>query len=801
MGNIRNEFIGWMRKQIKRTGEPYKVNTINQYTSALRHTTAKLKDLDIESADLFQYDTYEKFIKVYQILIRHPMMREIELADGNKAYSNGMKMYLKFLQERTGKAVADEAEKVDFSWTGFYSKLADSLLLYKNNRKQLLKILYQIFDTTEIKNSLIYKGEALKDVCPFTIFGIFNKGSNANRTKLLGQFAVEFGIEEKVPVTFEGIPVLNPMMAWLFAGNEAADNGDIDNLWELFEAAIKYADGNTGRRNDVINYYNKVIKQKCAKWNVSMGLYWIRPWNYLPLDDRTRRYCIKYNIYSPLGNIIGSWKQPPEGESYLQVVEELKNTFMPEEREGVHSFPELSLAAWLDGQSDSASINSKEEISESDAADTENEEETNKNFWWLNANPKLWNFAEIGVGEEVEWTLYSDNGNKRRIFQNFLDAKAGDVVIGYESTPVKQIVALGKVSRENDGEFIYIRKTESLTNPIPLSDIKYLDELQNMECFVNTQGSFFKLARHEYDILLEIIREQNPLPKEVSADTYTKDDFLREVFMPAMEYDALVSLVNRKKNVILQGAPGVGKTFAAKRLAYSIMGCKDESRICSVQFHQSYSYEDFIMGYRPCEEGFRLEYGIFYNFCKKAENKPKEPFFFIIDEINRGNLSKIFGELLMLIENDKRGQKMVLAYNGLPFAVPDNIHIIGMMNTADRSLAMIDYALRRRFSFFHVRPAFKSSGFMEYQRNLNNHNFDRLIMVIEELNEAIINDASLGEGFVIGHSYFCEGEQFQEQWLHEIVEYDIVPILEEYWYDDKAKAKSWSDRLYGALNE
>lgn len=191
-----------------------------------------------------------------------------------------------------------------------------------------------------------------------------------------------------------------------------------------------------------------------------------------------------------------------------------------------------------------------------------------------------------------------------------------------------------------------------------------------------------------------------------SSGTYSKEKFLEEVYMTEEEFDTLASLLRNKKNIILQGAPGVGKTFAAKRLAYAIMGEKDDERIEFIQFHQNYSYEDFIMGYKPQGQGFELQHGIFYGFCQKAANKPDQPFFFIIDEINRGNMSKIFGELLMLIEKDYRGVKATLAYSGKTFAVPKNLYIIGMMNTADRSLAMIDYALRRRFSFFEMKPAF-----------------------------------------------------------------------------------------------
>ena len=425
--------------------------------------------------------------------------------------------------------------------------------------------------------------------------------------------------------------------------------------------------------------------------------------------------------------------------------------------------------------------------------------EQDHGYWWLNANPKIWSFSDIAVGEVQAYTLYNENGNKRRIFQNFLDAKAGDMIIGYESNPVKQIFAIGRVSAEQDGEKLFFEKVEGLTSPIDYATLRGCPELERMEYFQNPQGSLFKLTRGEFDFIFDLIREENPAAQEASIDAYTKSDFLDEVYMTEKRYENLVAVLRNKKNIILQGAPGVGKTFAAKRLAWSMMGEKDDSRIEFVQFHQNYSYEDFMMGYKPVEDGFELKYGIFYRFCQRAANQPDKEFFFIIDEINRGNMSKIFGELLMLIEKDYRGTKATLAYNGLSFSVPKNLYIIGMMNTADRSLAMIDYALRRRFSFFEVEPGFDSEGFIHYQNGLNNETLNELINKVKDLNREITLDKSLGKGFCIGHSYFCGRDVCTEEWLHSIVDYDILPMLSEYWFDDANKLQRWENILQGVF--
>lgn len=427
---------------------------------------------------------------------------------------------------------------------------------------------------------------------------------------------------------------------------------------------------------------------------------------------------------------------------------------------------------------------------------------TEPNYWWLSASPKIWSFENLAVGEEVSYSLYNENGHKRQIFRNYQNAKTDDLVIGYEATPVKKIVALAKVAKESNGKEIVFVKTEDLPSPIEYQDIKNCEELRNMEFFSNPNGSLFKLTQDEYDFLMDMIREMNPTKTEAEkCESYTKEDFLRDVFMSSNDYNKLIGLIEHKMNVILKGAPGVGKTYAAKRLAYSMMGEKDDSRVELIQFHQNYSYEDFILGYRPEGGEFKLTEGVFYRFCRTAAGHPDKKYFFIIDEINRGNLSKILGELMVLIEKDYRGVRMKPAYSDIPFSVPENLYIIGMMNTADRSLALIDYALRRRFSFFEMAPAFDSNVFKTYQADLKSDTFNKLIEAVKNLNTAIEEDSSLGAGFRIGHSYFCglTKETCTRERLCSIVEYDIIPMLEEYWFDDAKKLKEESDKLLGCV--
>ena len=271
------------------------------------------------------------------------------------------------------------------------------------------------------------------------------------------------------------------------------------------------------------------------------------------------------------------------------------------------------------------------------------------------------------------------------------------------------------------------------------------------------------------------------------------------------QYETIITTLQRKKNIILEGVPGVGKTYCAKKIMYALMNEEDDSRIETVQFHPSYSYEDFIQGYRPNDEGnFELKDGKFYELvqkaCKeleraqKANEEPKK-FCIIIDEINRGNLSKIFGELIMLIENNKREEKysIKLTYSDEPFYIPENLYIIGTMNTADRSLAMMDYALKRRFGFIKLEPIYEDAKFEEYlikTQKLNKNIAHKISIKYTELNKYM--ESNLGEEFKIGHSYFME-EKFEPETFEEtyksIVNCEIKPIIDEYFYGDKEKIK------------
>lgn len=704
-----------------------------------------------------------------------------------------------------------------FQWTEFYMELASALLHYKNNRSELIAKLKTIFADAGMNFPFKERGkEVYEDICPFTVFGSFNKGiTNANRIALLEQFAKQFSIKAAVPTEFDGIPVVMNLSAWFFAYKENRGEHDIDNLWDLLEKAIAYSDeASTDNKNAFIAAYDTVTKQKMIKWNITMGLYWARPYTFINLDSTNRAFITDVDnmphyfttIFSDIN------KGLPDGRNYLFMCEQAKNALNQKEYE-YHSFPELSYYAWKSNQS------GKTEETTTTTVDS-NIKETNYWIYSPGDNASMWDefykSGIMGIGwddvtdlkgfsskEEIKDYMkkvydpsYSYKNNAHCLWQFANEIKVGDVIFvkkGMHKIIGKGIVTSDYIYDTSRSTYKHIRKVDwQNKGEWEHPGQAVMKTLTNISAYPDYVQKLLALFAEDTS---EEVSEQ----KEIKYPLYSKDDFLNEVYMDEDTYNTLTELLEAKYNVILQGAPGVGKTFAAKRLAYSIMGEKDTSRVAMVQFHQSYSYEDFIQGYRPSKDGFELENGTFYKFCKEAEEDNERPYFFIIDEINRGNLSKILGELMMLIEKDKRGEKIKLLYSNEWFTVPQNVRIIGMMNTADRSLALMDYALRRRFAFFDFAPAFSSEGFKNYLAEKNSQKLESLITAVESLNNTISSDESLGDGFRIGHSYFCTDGEITDEWLKSVVEYEVIPLIKEYWFDEPTKVRDWSATLRSAI--
>jgi len=426
-------------------------------------------------------------------------------------------------------------------------------------------------------------------------------------------------------------------------------------------------------------------------------------------------------------------------------------------------------------------------------------------YWWLNANPNIWNIKDMQVGQKQIYTSRNERGNKRQKYKYFEKVKPGDIIVGYVTSPQREIVAICKVTRalhqSDEGEGIEFHKVENIENPVPYEMLLSNPGLADSEPVISHQGSLFRLTEDEYEIIRSLI-DDTSIPVRSQLEPYDKKNALNGLFLKEDQFDMILDALQEKKNVILQGAPGVGKTYVAQRIAYSLIGSRDDRRVEMIQFHQSYSYEDFIQGYRPTAKGsFDLKYGLFYLFCRRAQREEAKgnPYVFIIDEINRGNLSKIFGELMMLIEPDKRGKEYAipLTYSQdseEKFHIPENLYLIGMMNTADRSLAMVDYALRRRFRFITLQPEFSSKVFQQFliERGAKKELVKKIVNRMTTLNQVIsLETRNLGPGYQIGHSYFCPGDDItpDEEWYQRVIKAEIVPLIQEYWFEDEEKVK------------
>lgn len=699
----------------------------------------------------------------------------------------------------------------NFDWIPFYKELAEKLLIYKDNRQALIQIIKSIYIKLGMKLlEFEDKDGRIFDVDPFTTYVLFNKGiADENRKKIMAELANSLSIQATVPKMFNGVPVAVNFNSAFCGEMGNRKREDFDNLWNLFEAALNYVNNKTElNRKEVEKWIDEVIKIKYNKMaKVTMGLYWIAPEEYLSLDTVNVDYIFRAKqLPESVVNALPNIKKKFSGSIYFSMLNKISN-YLNDEASKFKTYYELSYAAWkasksadvLKNKSNASGTTRYWIYAPGDYASKWNEfyEDSIMAIGWNELGDIQQFSSRDDVKEKMKQQYGSDNdymNDSLAIWQFAKDVQIGDIVYAKKGT--SQLVGRGIVTSDykydsegTDGynnvrNINWTHKGEwSLdTDKVP---VKTLTEITNDDA---------RVAKFEALI-------NGTAPTTVD-NSYGKEQFLENVYMKPKDYDMLIELVKQKKNVILQGSPGVGKTYIAKILAYAVMEEKDDTRIQFIQFHQSYSYEDFIMGRWLTANGIELREGIFYKFCKEAKKNSDKKYFFIIDEINRGNMSKIFGELFMLIEADKRNKSIQLLYkDDEKFQVPENLYIIGTMNTADRSLAMLDYALRRRFAFYDIVPAFGNDKFKQYIETFKNEKLNKLRDVIVKLNDEIAGDASLGEGFAIGHSYFCNFKKVDDITLSRIVEFELIPLLKEYWFDERSKVITWSKNLRRAIND
>ena len=583
-----------------------------------------------------------------------------------------------FWRERYGTT---SPEKQRFEWTDFYEAVAEKLLAHADDRTPLIKGIHEIASRVPGLTYLQDKfpdgtSGPLRDICPFTTMGTFNRSmTDASRKTIAGELAKLLGVTVPVPPSFEGIPVLNNQRSWFFAYADKRGASDIDALWKVFVAASKMVDGDQlDTRDAFIRAYDEATQVWGVAWNLSTGLYWAHPWEFLTLDSQSRHYI---NKRLGLNVAISGQQGPCDGRAYLKLLDDLRSRF-GEDGYPVHSFPDLSLASWM---------------------------------------------YKDPVDEPVQ---------------------AGDIGTN------------AGAEQETEGE---VREAFQVAAPIA---------------------------------------------------PYSVEDILKDgCFLERAEIDRLLDRLRTKKNLILQGPPGTGKTWLAKRLAFALMGQKDDSKVRAVQFHPNLSYEDFVRGWRPTGEGkLSLADGVFMEAIKAASKDPSSKFVVVIEEINRGNPAQIFGELLTLLEAGKRtpNEALELCYPDAdgkrrPVHIPENLYVVGTMNIADRSLALVDLALRRRFAFVGLEPRL---GQVWRDWVVKDCAVDPGLVAdierrIAELNDQIATDARLGKQFRIGHSYVTPAHRLEagdtKKWFQQVVDTEIGPLLDEYWFDAPDEAQKAIARL------
>ncbi len=578
-----------------------------------------------------------------------------------------------YWRERFGDSAVDKRR---FNWTRFYEAVADKLLTFRNRRDELIAGIHVIASKVDGLSNLqdqFADGSSgpLKDICPFTAMGIFNRGiTDANRKAIASELASLLGVSEPVPDSFEGIPILNNQKSWFFGFDNKRQPDDIDILWEAFAQAIAFAESDDAEaRSAFVSAYDNATQRYGVGWNLTMGLYWIRPWNFPTLDGQSQRYISKkLNIQIGMNGPKGRCNAT----DYLAVLDTLEARFQ-EGAYPVHSFPELSLAAWL----------------------------------------------------------FKDSGTSAH--PNATDPDAQDDEA--DATPEAEVTA-------------------APIEPYSVDDIL-------------TDGCF--IARGKLEKILERLRT--------------------------------------KKNLILQGPPGTGKTWLAKRLAFALMGQRDDSKVRAVQFHPNLSYEDFIRGWRPVGDGkLTLVDGPFVEMMKAAAKDPTSRHVVVIEEINRGNPAQIFGEMLTLLEVDKRtpNEALELSYkrsDGERVFIPDNLYVIGTMNIADRSLALVDLALRRRFAFIDLEPTLGEPwhDWVQSQCGIDSEILVEIEKRLIALNSEISADTGLGPQFRVGHSYvtppFGIPISDAREWFRQVVDTEIGPLLDEYWFDALEKSRKARERM------
>ena len=687
-----------------------------------------------------------------------------------------------------------------FIWSEIYEEFATKLLEYKNDRKNLISKLQNVYEEIDMKLPKMESNGEILDIDPFTIFGLFNKGiTDDNRKRILGEIAKQFNLKNKVPFSFEGIPLVNNLRSTFFNFAEERAENDINNLWEVFESAIRYADNPTqGNKLKIESTYNNVIKQKGIQWNITMGLYWIRPNTYINLDSKNREFIIKQKILpQQFIKEVNQFKNVPNGEQYIQLCDLLLEK-IKDGQYGYRDFKELSFIAYERNMS----------------VDTVTQHNTQNTD--IAKNTIL--YGPPGTGKTYNTVMYAVAIIENKKLEEIKKENYTEVIDRYNKYKEDGLIEFTTFHQSYGyEEFIEGIKPVIHSDEEDETDIQYEVVPGLFKKFCDIAGKPI-LRKEKCDIGINESPTIWKISLEGSGENSTRTECMKNEHI-RIGYDEY----GREITNLFKGAAGrhiLNYFINDMSIGDIVMSCYDCNTVDAIgvvtgeyEWHDEYAEykrlrkvnwivkgikENIIKinnGSRlsnPTVYKLRMDLSDVMEIIEKYSNntieveEKKKNHIFIIDEINRGNISKIFGELITLIEPTKRigqaeGQKVKLPYSQKLFGVPNNVYLIGTMNTADRSIATIDTALRRRFNFKEMLPD------------------------SEVLDGIYVEDVSVKDIFIkmnkritvlfdrehtLGHAYFLPLKDAPTiETLANIFENSIIPLLQEYFYEDYEKIR------------